>query len=153
MHPVLKLHNSDLLYWVMGVPPNFLGPPELKARDLFWSSVVRLSINVCKFFTVSASAPEPLGQFQPKLAQSIQFSFQIKGYAHNNEVVKICWRKFKLFLQNNLASFNQTGHKFYLSERKQIWPNERPHIFQSGDNNEISENTLIKFKDISLQNQ
>ena len=37
------------------------------------SSVVCLSVcpSVCKLFTFSSSSPEPLGQFQPNLAQSI----------------------------------------------------------------------------------
>ena len=50
--------------------------PELKAQVSFSDHVssavlpsVRLS--VCKLFTFSSSSPEPLGQFQPNLAQSI----------------------------------------------------------------------------------
>ena len=62
--------------------------PELKAQVSFsdhLSSVVCLSVclsvrlsvrlsvclSVCKLFTFSSSSPEPLGQFQPNLAQSI----------------------------------------------------------------------------------
>ena len=58
--------------------------PELKAQVSFsdhLSSVVCLSVclsvrlsvcpSVCKLFTFSSSSPEPLGQFQPYLAQSI----------------------------------------------------------------------------------
>ena len=46
--------------------------PELKAQVSFSDhpySVVRLS--VCKLFTFSTSSQQPLGQFQPNLAQSI----------------------------------------------------------------------------------
>ena len=46
--------------------------PELKAQVSFsdrLSSVVCPS--VCKLFLFSTSSPEPLGQFQPNLAQSI----------------------------------------------------------------------------------
>ena len=58
--------------------------PELKAQVSFsdhLSSGVCLSVrpsvrpsvclSVCKLFTFSSSSPEPLGQFQPNLAQSI----------------------------------------------------------------------------------
>ena len=50
--------------------------PELKAQVSFsdrLSSVVCLSVclSVCKLFLFSTSSPEPLGQFQPNLAQSI----------------------------------------------------------------------------------
>ena len=54
--------------------------PELKAQVSFsdhLSSVVCLSVrpsvrpSVCKLFTFSSSSPEPLGQIQPNLAQSI----------------------------------------------------------------------------------
>ena len=58
--------------------------PELKAQVSFsdhLSSVVCLSarpsvcpsvcLSFCKLFTFSSSSPEPLGQFQPNLAQSI----------------------------------------------------------------------------------
>ena len=69
--------------------------PELKAQVSFsdhLSSVVCLSVrpsvclSVCKLFTFSFSSPEPLGQFQPNLAQSILgwrgFKFvQMKGHA------------------------------------------------------------------------
>ena len=58
----------------------FISSPELKAQVSFsdhLSSVVCLSVrpsvrqSVCKLFTFSSSFPEPLGQFQPNLAQSI----------------------------------------------------------------------------------
>ena len=65
--------------------------PELKAQVSFsdrLSSVVCLSVrpSVCKLFLFSTSSQEPLGQFQPNLAQSILgwrgFKFvQMKGHA------------------------------------------------------------------------
>ena len=39
------------------------------SSELFWLPVIHLSIH--KLFTFSSSSPEPLGQFQPNLAQSI----------------------------------------------------------------------------------
>ena len=50
--------------------------PELKAQVRFsdhLSSVICHSVcpSVCNLFTFSSSSPEPLGQFQPNLAQSI----------------------------------------------------------------------------------
>ena len=64
--------------------------PELKAQVSFsdhLSSVCpSVCPSVCKLFTFSSSSPEPLGQFQPNLAQSILgwrgFKFvQMKGPA------------------------------------------------------------------------
>ena len=56
----------------------FLAHLSWKLKWAFRSSVVRrlsvcLSVcpSVCKLFTFSSSSPEPLGQFQPNLAQSI----------------------------------------------------------------------------------
>ena len=76
---------SHSLHWF------FFSSPELKAQVRFFdhlSSVVCLSVrpSVCKLFTFSSSSPEPLGQFQPNLAQSILgwrgFKFvQMKGPA------------------------------------------------------------------------
>ena len=73
----------------------FFSSPELKAQVSFsdhLSSVVCLSVclsvrlSVCKLFTFSSSSTEPLGQFQPNLAQNILwwrgFKFvQMKGPA------------------------------------------------------------------------
>ena len=69
--------------------------PELKAQVSFSDHLssgvcpsVRPSVrlSVCKLFTFSSSSPEPLGQFQPNLAQNIlgwrEFKFvQMKGPA------------------------------------------------------------------------
>ena len=60
--------------------PFIFSSPELKAQVSFsdrLSSVVCLSVclsvslSVCKLFTFSTSSPNPLGKFQPNLAQSI----------------------------------------------------------------------------------
>ena len=78
--------------------------PELKAQVSFsdrLSSVVCLSVSVClsvrpsvcKLFLFSTSSQEPLGQFQPKLAQKILgcrgFKFlQMKGPAlYQGEII------------------------------------------------------------------
>ena len=53
---------------------SFYSSPELKAQVSFSDHVVRrlsVRLSVCKLFTFSSSSPEPLGQFQPNLAQSI----------------------------------------------------------------------------------
>ena len=73
----------------------FFSSPELKAQVSFsdhLSSVVCLSVRlsvclfVCKLFTLSSSTPEPLGEFEPILAQIMLgwrgFKFvQMKGPA------------------------------------------------------------------------
>ena len=81
-------------------------------------SSVRLSVclSVCKLFTFSSSSQEPLGQFQPNLAQSNfgwrEFKFvQMKG--HTLFQGKIIAKILKLYrkLQNHWVNFNQTWHK------------------------------------------
>ena len=64
------------------------------------SSVVCLSVCpfVCKLFRYSSSSPEPLGQFQPNLAQSIsgwrEFKFvQMKGPSFFQGDIITKWRK------------------------------------------------------------
>ena len=92
----------------------FFSSPELKAQVSFsdhLSSVVCPSVclsvclSICKLFTFSTSSPEPLGQFQPNLAQSILwregFNFlQMKGprpfpRGDNYEIRKIHWWNLK----------------------------------------------------------
>ena len=113
---------------------NVFSSPELKAQVSFsdhLSSVVCLSVcppvrssvcpSVCKPFTFSSSSPEPLGQFQPNLAQSILGKgSQVcsnEGPRHfprgdNYEIAKNILIKLKnLLLQNHCANFNQTWHK------------------------------------------
>ena len=111
----------------------FLAHLSWKLKWAFRSSVVRrlsvcLSVcpSVCKLFTFSSSSPEPLGQFQLNLAQSILgwrgFKFvHMKGppfsRKDNYEIVKIHWRNLKnLLLQNHWVNFNQTWHKVSLGE-------------------------------------
>ena len=72
--------------------------PELKAQVSFsdhLSSVcpsvcLSVCLSVCKLFTFSTSSPEPLGQFQPNLAQSI-----------------LGWRRFKFLEMNGPAIFQR----------------------------------------------
>ena len=88
----------------------FFSSPELKARELFWSLVVRrLSVrpSVCLsvHFLFSSPSPYPLSQFQPNLAQSIlgwrEWSL-FKRRAHpfpradNYEIAKIHWKILKI---------------------------------------------------------
>ena len=62
---VWKLANSSIENCIV---PVIMSSPELKARELFGSPVVRTY--VCLLCTFSSSQ-EPLSQFQPNLAQSI----------------------------------------------------------------------------------
>ena len=53
---------------------NIFSSPELKAQVSFSDqnlSVVRRRLCCRKLFTFSSSPPEPVGQFQPNLAQNI----------------------------------------------------------------------------------
>ena len=78
--------------------PIVIGSPHLKdtflahlSWKLKWAFLITcrpssVCLSVCKLFTFSSSSPEPLGQFQPNLAQSILgwrgFKFvQMKGPA------------------------------------------------------------------------
>ena len=67
-----QVRRGYLLYIYLSI----FSSPELKAQVSIsdcLSSVVCLSVcpSVCKPFLFSTSSPEPLGQFQPNLAQSI----------------------------------------------------------------------------------
>ena len=91
-----------------GVNGSYLTWAE-SSSELFWSPVVRrlsvhpsvrpsVCLSVCKLFTFSSSSPEPLGQFQPNLAQSILgwrgFKFvQMKGRAlFQGEIITKQWK-------------------------------------------------------------
>ena len=73
--------------WVM-----IISSPEPKAQVSFsdqnLSVVRRRCRRCCQLFTFSSSSPEPLGQFQPNLAQSI-----------------LGWRGFKFVQMKDLALF------------------------------------------------
>ena len=107
----------------------FFRTPELKAQMSFsdhLSSVVCLSVclsvhpsvrpSVCKLFTFSSSSPEPLGQFQPNLAQNILgwrgFKYvQVKGPSlFQGEIItqiaKIHWRNLKIFFSRTTGSIS-----------------------------------------------
>ena len=82
-------------------PTQFLAHLAESSSELFWSPFVRrLSVcpSVCKLFLFSTSSQEPLGQFQPNLAQSILglrgFKFvQMKGPAlFQGEIIKKEWK-------------------------------------------------------------
>ena len=60
----------------------FLAHLSWKIKWVFLIAVVR-RLSVCKLFLFSTSSPEPLGQFQPNLAQSL---FWVKGIqVYSNE--------------------------------------------------------------------
>ena len=103
--------------------------PELKVQVSFSDqnlSIVRHRRCCCrhccrKLWTFSSSSPEPLGQFQLNLAQSILgwrvFKFvQMKGPVFfQGEIImklqKIHWQILKIFFSRTPANFNQTWHK------------------------------------------
>ena len=103
----------------------FFSSPELRAQVSFSDHLSSASVHpsvcpsVCKLFTFSSSSPEPLGQFQPNLAQSILrwrgFKFvHMKGpVLFKGEIIReqrkyIDEIKKNLLLQNHLANFNHT---------------------------------------------
>ena len=67
-----KIENASYESAEITHPSPFFGSFELKSRELSWSFFVHPFVrpSVCKLFTVSSST-DPLGQFQPNLAQSI----------------------------------------------------------------------------------
>ena len=124
-----------ILYYVCLMLDFFFCSPELKAQVSFYDHLssgvclsvrpsVRLSVNFSHNF--SSSSTEPLGQFQPNLAQSILgwrgLKFvQMKGppfprgdnYTNSENILT----KFKnLLLKNHWANFNQTWHKASVGE-------------------------------------
>ena len=66
----------------------FLAHIGLKAQVNFFNCLSFISPFVCKLFTFSSSSPEPLGQFQPNLAQRI-----------------FCWRGFKFVQWRTMPFF------------------------------------------------
>ena len=98
------------------------------SSELFWSHFVCLS--VCKFFTFSSSSPEPLGQFQPNLAESIpgwkdHSLFQVKIIVEKGKHID---KILKSFSRESLGQFQQNfawstlfwwaGPGIYLSTNK-----------------------------------
>ena len=131
-------------------PTHFQGQVIMKKRKYI--------VKIKKSFS-----PEPLGQFQPNLAQSIlelrQFKFvQMKGPVlfqggDNYEIAKIHrWNLKIFFLQNHLANFNQTWHKASLGEGDASLFKRRTPPISKGRLLSNSENTLTKLKNRLLQN-
>ena len=95
-----------------------------------------------KLFTLSFSSPEPLGQFQPNLAQSIPGWRGIQVCSNegtrsyqmvdNWEIINI-----NLLLQNYWAIFNQTLTKVSLGKEYSSLFKWRPRPFPRGDDYEI----------------
>ena len=92
--PHSKRENMSCRYFIC-IYTIVFSSPELKAQVSYSDhpSVVFLSVclsvrpSVCNLFTFSSSSPDPLGHFQPNLAQSILGSrgiqvVQMKGPAH-----------------------------------------------------------------------
>ena len=118
-------------------------------------------LSVC--FTFSSSSPEPLGQFQPNLAQSIfgwrEFKFiQMKGptlfpRGDNYKIAKIFWRNLKVLPLGewNSSLFNWRAMLF--SKGRKYWRNLK--IFFSRmlgircEYHRSSEMTIIKGRPVS----
>ena len=119
--------------------------------ELFLSSVVRLlsvRLSVCKRFTFSSSSQEPLGPFQPNLAQSIlgfrgfQFA-QIRTTALTQrrwiQNSKNTRTRLRIFFSKNTEPIStklRTKHPWV----KGMWvcSNNGPRYFPSGDNDEVA---------------
>ena len=127
----------------------FLGHLSWKLR---WAFLITccpsVHLTVCKLFTFSSSSLEPLGQFQPNLAQSIlgwmRFKFVqmndpfSRGY--NYKKAKIHWRNLKNLLKNHRTNVNQTWHKASLGEGDLSlfkWSPPPPRPFPREDNYKI----------------
>ena len=143
----------------------FFSSPEPKAQVSFsdqnLSVVCRLCCCRCrrKLFTFSSSSPEPLGQFQPNLAQSILgwrgFKFvQIKGPSlFQGEIItqiaKIYWSYLKIFFSRTTGPIsNKLGTKHPWVKGIQVCSNELnewPRPFPRGDNYEIVKIHFTKF--------
>ena len=86
--------------------------------DSEWFSSVRLTVcpSVSRRFTFSLSYPEPLGQFQPNLAQRI-IGWRGFKFVQIMDPVPFQGEKLKnILLNNHLASFNQTWNKVSLGD-------------------------------------
>ena len=119
--------NSDLLKFLISLSKtpvwshSFFSSPESKAQVSFSDqnlSVVRRRCRCrrCrKLFTFSSSSQEPLGQFQPNLAQSILgwrgFKFvQMKGHTLSQgeiiaKILKLYWKLLKSSSSEPLGQF------------------------------------------------
>ena len=99
---------------------------------------VRLSVN----FTFSFS--QPLGQFQPNLAQrSLDdrdwIFFQMKHHAlFDGEITKMHRQIEKSFSPEALCQFNQTWHKNSLDEGNLYCSNDGPRFFPRGHNRQTA---------------
>ena len=105
--------------------------------------------SVCNLFTFSSSFPEPLGQFQPNLAQSIlewvnsSLSLSLPcpfPMGDNYEIAKIHWQIKKILLLNQWTNFNQTWQKACMLGWRgfKFVQIEEPRLFPKGDDNKIA---------------
>ena len=99
--------------------------PEPKAQVSFSDqnlSVVRRRCRCCrcrKLFTFSSSSPEPLGQFQPNLAQSILGWREIVFVQTKSQIiVKIYWQTLKIVFSRTKPS---TKHPYHAQMCLLIW--------------------------------
>ena len=119
----------------------FFSSHELKAQVSFsdhLSSVVCMSVcpSFCKLFTFSSSSPEPLGKFQPNVAQS---SLEWRGFKFDQKKGPTMTKLKNPLPHNHWANFKQYWQKAFLGEGdSSFFSNEGPCPFPQGDNYEIT---------------
>ena len=122
---------------------------SLKAQVSFSDHLSSVCPFVCKLFTFSSSSPEPLGQFQPNLAQSILgwrgFKFiQMKGPAlFQVEIITKKWKYVEELKKSSspepLSQFKPKLAQSILRWRRfKFFSIERPYPFPRGDNYKIA---------------
>ena len=119
---------------------------------LMWTFLITyrpssLCPSVCKLFTFSSFSQEPLGQFQPNLAQSILGWREFKFFFSNEgprpfpkgdyyEIVKIHWRNYKIFSRTTEPISTKLGTKHPWVKGIQVYSNGGPRPFPRRDNYE-----------------
>ena len=120
-HAVVVLFDCWRCLWLL----LFVAHLSWKLRWVFLITCCpSVHLTVCKLFTFSSSSLEPLGQFQPNLAQSILGWMRFKcvqmndpfSRGYNYKIAKIHWRNLKNLLKNHRTNVNQTWHKASLGE-------------------------------------
>ena len=102
--------------------------------------------SLSKLFSFLSFSPEPLGQFQPNLAQSILgwrgFKFvQMNGHAlFQGEIItkyrKTHWQNLKIFFRTTGPISTKLGTRHSWVKGNPVCTNERPHAFPRGDKHE-----------------
>ena len=126
----------------------FSSSPELKAQVRFSDRLLSICLSVCKLFTISSSSPEPLaGPISNKLGTKHPWVKGIQVLTNegshpfqrgdNNEIVKIHWQNWRVFLSRSTGPITKLGTKNPWVKGIQVYLNKGPCPFPRGDNNEI----------------